>query len=62
MAGERESFKRHKAKEGLKEAHNMELQLFKKPKGVRILQGFPGMGLIGTISTEYLMEHYYIGG
>ncbi len=35
----------------------MELQLFKKPKNVRILQGFPGMGLIGTISTEYLMEH-----
>jgi len=35
----------------------MELKLFKKPKGVRILEGFPGLGLIGTISTEYLMEH-----
>ena len=35
----------------------MELKLTKKPKGVTILNGFPGIGLIGTISTEFLMEH-----
>ena len=35
----------------------MELKLSKKPKGVTIVEGFPGMALIGTISTEYLMEH-----
>jgi uncharacterized protein len=35
----------------------MELKLTKKPKGVTIIEGFAGLGLIGTISTEYLMEH-----
>jgi len=33
------------------------LILTKKPKGVTILEGFPGIGLIGTITTEYLSEH-----
>ena len=35
----------------------MKLILTKKPKNVTIIEGFPGFGLIGTIATEYLMEH-----
>lgn len=35
----------------------MKLILTKKPKGVTIIDGFPGMGLIGTIATEFLIEH-----
>ena len=33
------------------------LVLKKKPKGVTIVEGFPGIGLIGTITTEFLSEH-----
>lgn len=35
----------------------MKLILDKKPKNVTIIEGFPGFGLIGTIATEFLMEH-----
>ena len=35
----------------------VQLVLKKKPKGVTILDGFPGIGLIGTITTEFLVEH-----
>lgn len=35
----------------------MRLILNKKPKNVTIIEGFPGFGLIGTIATEFLMEH-----
>ena len=35
----------------------MKLVLTKKPKSVTIIEGFPGFGLIGTIATEFLMEH-----
>jgi uncharacterized protein len=35
----------------------MEIKLTKKPKNPRIIEGFPGFGLIGTITTEYLIEH-----
>jgi uncharacterized protein len=35
----------------------MKLILKKKPKNVRIVEGFPGFGLIGTIATEFLLEH-----
>ena len=35
----------------------MKLVLTKKPKKVRIIEGFPGFGLIGTIATEFLLEH-----
>jgi len=35
----------------------MKLILKKKPKNVTIIEGFPGFGLIGTIATEFLMEH-----
>ena len=33
------------------------LKLSKKLKNVTIIQGFPGFGLVGTIATEYLIEH-----
>lgn len=35
----------------------MKLILKKKPKNVIIIEGFPGFGLIGTIATEYLLDH-----
>ncbi len=35
----------------------VEVILKKKVKGVRIIEAFPGFGLIGTIVTEYLLEH-----
>ncbi len=35
----------------------MKLILDKKPKNVTLIEGFPGFGLIGTIATEFLMEH-----
>ncbi|MEK6852756.1 MAG: PAC2 family protein [Nanoarchaeota archaeon] len=35
----------------------MEIELDKKPKDVIIVEGFPGMGLVGTIATEAILEH-----
>lgn len=35
----------------------MDIVLRKKPKGATLIEGFPGFGLIGTIVTEYLLEH-----
>lgn len=35
----------------------MELKLTKKPQKVTIIEGFPGFGLIGTIASEFLLEH-----
>lgn len=35
----------------------MEIELLKKPRGVTIVEGFPGFGLISTIATEYLVQH-----
>lgn len=35
----------------------MKIELSKKPQGVTIIGGFPGFGLVGTITTEYLMDH-----
>ena len=35
----------------------MEIKLNKKPKKPIIIEGFPGFGLIGTITTEFLIEH-----
>ena len=35
----------------------MELKLSKKPQNVTIIEGFPGFGLIGTIASEFLLEH-----
>ncbi|MEK6947376.1 MAG: PAC2 family protein, partial [Nanoarchaeota archaeon] len=35
----------------------MEIKLWKKPKNCTIIEGFPGFGLVGTIATEFLIEH-----
>ena len=35
----------------------MEIKLWKKPKNCTIVEGFPGFGLVGTIATEFLIEH-----
>lgn len=35
----------------------MDFELTKKPKSPIIIEGFPGFGLVGTISTEFLVEH-----
>ena len=35
----------------------MEILLKKKPKNCTIIEGFPGFGLVGTIATEFLIEH-----
>jgi uncharacterized protein len=35
----------------------MELQLKGKPKKPIIIEGFPGFGFVGTIATEFLIEH-----
>jgi len=34
----------------------LKIKLFKKPKNPTIIEGFPGFGLIGTITTEFLIE------
>jgi uncharacterized protein len=34
-----------------------ELELKKRPKNPIIIEGFPGFGLVGTITTEFLIEH-----
>ena len=36
---------------------SMEIELEKKPKNPIIIEGFPGFGLIGTIATEFLIDH-----
>ena len=33
------------------------ITLTKKPKNPIVIEGFPGFGLIGTITTEFLIEH-----
>lgn len=35
----------------------MEIVLTKKPKSPIIIEGFPGLGLIATITTEFLIKH-----
>lgn len=35
----------------------MRLELWKKPKGATFIEGFPGFGLVGPITTEYLTSH-----
>ncbi len=35
----------------------MHLKLTKKPKNCRLIEGFPGFGLVGTIASEFLLEH-----
>jgi|TARA_B100002003_G_C14014035_1_gene489195 uncharacterized protein len=35
----------------------MHIDLFKKPTNVTIIEGFPGFGLIGSIVTDFLVDH-----
>lgn len=35
----------------------MNIQLSEKPHGVTIIQGFPGFGMVGSIATEFLIQH-----
>lgn len=35
----------------------MEIKLTSTPKGPILIEGFPGLGLIGTITTEFLIKH-----
>lgn len=35
----------------------MIIKLDKKPKNPIIIEGFPGFGLVGTIATEFLIDH-----
>lgn len=35
----------------------MKIKLYKKPKNPTIIEGFPGFGLVGTIATEFLIDH-----
>ncbi|MCH8003078.1 MAG: proteasome assembly chaperone family protein [Nanoarchaeota archaeon] len=35
----------------------MQIKLTKKPKNCRLIEGFPGFGLVGTIASEFLLEH-----
>jgi len=35
----------------------MKIKLSKKPKNPIVIGGFPGIGLIGTITTEFLIKH-----
>ena len=35
----------------------MDVKLTKKPKNCIIIEGFPGFGLVGTIASEFLIEH-----
>lgn len=35
----------------------MEVKLYKKPKNPTIIEGFPGFGLVGTIASEFLIDH-----
>ncbi len=35
----------------------MHIELTEKPKNPIIIEGFPGFGFIGTITTEFLIEH-----
>jgi len=35
----------------------MKIKLTKKPKNCKLIEGFPGFGLVGTIASEFLLEH-----
>ncbi|MBI2651709.1 proteasome assembly chaperone family protein [Candidatus Woesearchaeota archaeon] len=35
----------------------MQVKLSKKPKNCTLIEGFPGFGLVGTIASEFLLEH-----
>jgi len=35
----------------------MQVKLTKKPKNARLIEGFPGFGLVGVIASEFLVNH-----
>jgi len=35
----------------------MKIHLHEKPQNVKLVLGFPGFGLVGTIATKFLIEH-----
>jgi len=35
----------------------LNIKLYKKPKNCTLIEGFPGFGLVGTIASEFLLEH-----
>ena len=35
----------------------MKIVLTEKPKNAILIEGFPGFGLVGTITTEFLIDH-----
>lgn len=35
----------------------MQIKLTKKPKNCKLIEGFPGFGLVGTIANEFLLDH-----
>lgn len=35
----------------------MQIELTEKPKNSILIEGFPGLGLVGTITTEFLIDH-----
>lgn len=35
----------------------MKISLTEEPKEVTLVQGFPGFGMVGSIATEFLLEH-----
>jgi uncharacterized protein len=35
----------------------MKIKLTKKPMNCKLIEGFPGFGLVGTIASEFLLEH-----
>lgn len=37
--------------------NSLEIVLYKKPKSPIIIEGFPGLGLVSTITTEFLIKH-----
>jgi uncharacterized protein len=39
------------------EGNKMEVKLTKKPTNCTLIEGFPGFGLVGTIASEFLIEH-----
>ena len=39
------------------EKEEIKVNLTKKPKGVTVVEGFPGFGLVGTIATGFLLDH-----
>ena len=38
----------------------MRIKLTKKPKNCTLIEGFPGFGLVGTIASEFLLEHLQV--